>query len=675
MTASSIHAVVVYRSGALVTRLAELTGPCPSVRLDGLPLSLLDATARVELEGEDPPAATDLQLGLSVPAEDPSLAPPQDEELLQARLDEDLAKARVKQLRSQRERLQALGPAPRPELAEAAPPPPPVQARVALLRFRGEQLRTLEQQLEQALGTLRHRREQRATLEEARDRASQARNARADELRKCAVVHLEGGSGPFTLKLHYQVPGARWAPAYSLRLSGDLRSGELEVRALVAQRSGEDWSGVGLTLSTAQAQSWADLPELSSLRIGRAQAPPSRSGWREAPEGADALLEDYRRAFGTPPPQPAAPPEPEPEPAWEAAESGHDMPVAAAPMMDMLEEAPMPPPAPAAKLFEPQSAPRRRTKKAAKADTFGALASAPGRGGGGPEPAAGTPGALQAQADQLAYGRMRLSRATTSLRVKTHTELMLEQVQGLSLRPLSLASTRARSAGQDTPPGHHPAHSEDGFDHAWVAEHPLTVPADGAYHSLQLKSASASAEPRYVCVPRVSEQVFRTLRWHNPLDAPLLRGPCDVLVDGGWLLTTELSPTPGRGRLELGLGVEQNLKVARNARFREDSSGLFGRTQDLHHEVEVEVRNLLARPATVELRERLPTSGDQDDDVAVELVQVSPEWQAWEQDPPIPGSHRWELSVPAGQARTCSLHYVVRIPSEHELVGGNRRER
>jgi hypothetical protein len=147
-----------------------------------------------------------------------------------------------------------------------------------------------------------------------------------------------------------------------------------------------------------------------------------------------------------------------------------------------------------------------------------------------------------------------------------------------------------------------------------------------------------------------------------------------VLVDGGWLLTTELAPTPAGGKVELGLGVEQSIKVSRNARYREESSGLLNRTQDLHHEVDVELRNLRGRAAEIEIRERLPAAGDNDDDVSVELLHVEPEWESWEQDPPIEGSHRWRLELASGQARTLALHYVVHLPSEHELRGGNRRE-
>ena len=63
------------------------------------------------------------------------------------------------------------------------------------------------------------------------------------------------------VRLHYFVPGARWAPSYTVRLDRAMRAGSLELRAMVGQATGEDWRDVALTLSTAVPQQWTELPE------------------------------------------------------------------------------------------------------------------------------------------------------------------------------------------------------------------------------------------------------------------------------------------------------------------------------------------------------------------------------------------------------------------------------
>ena len=143
-------------------------------------------------------------------------------------------------------------------------------------------------------------RERRKALEEQQRRASTARVPKADELRKAVVVALgrHGDAvGAGRLVIEYLVPGARWAPAYSLRIDRSGKRARLAVRAVVSQRSGEDWAGVALSLSTAEAQRFTDLPELATLRIGRAQPPAPKRGWRPLPADAAELFADYDRAF------------------------------------------------------------------------------------------------------------------------------------------------------------------------------------------------------------------------------------------------------------------------------------------------------------------------------------------------------------------------------------------
>jgi hypothetical protein len=160
-----------------------------------------------------------------------------------------------------------------------------VQSRLVEARKLREQLRKLHEDV--------------AVLEQKIAQASTAREVTAAELYKSVHVQLRHGGAALAraeLSVEYFVPGARWAPSYQCRLSRDCREVELVMRALIAQHSGEDWRGVKLVLSTAAPMTWTELPELPSIRIGRAQPPPpARAGFRPAPQGAGALFSDYDR--------------------------------------------------------------------------------------------------------------------------------------------------------------------------------------------------------------------------------------------------------------------------------------------------------------------------------------------------------------------------------------------
>jgi uncharacterized protein (TIGR02231 family) len=71
-----------------------------------------------------------------------------------------------------------------------------------------------------------------------------------------------------TVELSYQVPDATWQPLYDARLSTEGK-GELKLTQFgaVSQRTGEDWTGITLSLSTAQPQRGASLPDLQPMWV------------------------------------------------------------------------------------------------------------------------------------------------------------------------------------------------------------------------------------------------------------------------------------------------------------------------------------------------------------------------------------------------------------------------
>ncbi|MET9677332.1 DUF4139 domain-containing protein [Streptomyces sp. NPDC006482] len=84
------------------------------------------------------------------------------------------------------------------------------------------------------------------------------------------VGHVEltvetAAAGPVALRLSHLTPCALWRPAYRAVLDGD--SLTLETEAMVWQRTGEDWSDVSLTLSTARSALATDPPRLDEDRL------------------------------------------------------------------------------------------------------------------------------------------------------------------------------------------------------------------------------------------------------------------------------------------------------------------------------------------------------------------------------------------------------------------------
>ena len=83
-----------------------------------------------------------------------------------------------------------------------------------------------------------------------------------------ALVYLTKDTDePATISLRYSVNQVSWYPHYNLRSDQERGSVGVEYNAIVRQMSGEDWTGVRLTLSTAQPTFTAEPPVIEPLQI------------------------------------------------------------------------------------------------------------------------------------------------------------------------------------------------------------------------------------------------------------------------------------------------------------------------------------------------------------------------------------------------------------------------
>ena len=110
----------------------------------------------------------------------------------------------------------------------------------------------------------------------------------ASQTAREAVVFVEKkGETPEVIRLAYLVNRCGWSPSYTIRAGEDRKEVQIECNALIHQMTGEDWSGVELTLSTAS-------PALSSAAPGLAPFPvslvPVSRGSAQQKRGARADL-------------------------------------------------------------------------------------------------------------------------------------------------------------------------------------------------------------------------------------------------------------------------------------------------------------------------------------------------------------------------------------------------
>lgn len=737
---SRIDKVKVYASGARVTRIAELKKVDEQVEIAGLPLALDDSSVlvRVETNADNISAiATDVRVGLAVPDRPDPEKPPVAEELRQAHREVQRLENLIASIDNEIEVLYQLEVPDRPPgEKDKAPPPSPLNSRLALANFQNEQVRDRLAEKRETTEQLRLALEHQEDLREKQMLASTAREAKPHELRKTVIVRLSY-EGAIAVKgqsliVEYFVPGARWTPTYVCRLDSANNTASIAVRALICQRTGEDWSGVNLELSTANPQGWCELPELHSLRLGRAQPTLEKAGWRLPPVGADTLFSDFDRYKETVKdaaakkeaiaplqiPQPVLPELKRTVPRKSEKAKKQASPVAEevdriglqTGLYDVLEEAAGEhveeladldaylPGAGGTARDEMVSQSRLLLRNASYKADISMLKSPLAKKsveGSASKLRARRGSAVVAQetavADLLAYGMMRMGAAKNKQRrgklaiaslSEVYIEILKRQQVTVNFEVLQVirqAFVKAQNCVNILlPPGGIDVRQVAGyFDYAYNGEGRVDVVSDGQFHSVALTSNSTEVDLRYVVVPRRDTNVFRIAQLRNPLPAPLLAGPTDVYVDGEYILSTNITTVPAKGQMELGLGVEQGIKVARNTSYQEASSGeTLVAFNELRHHVTIDIANRLSREAKMEVRDRLPIP-EQDAKVDVVVERVLPNWEKYEQEErnaPIKGGYRWQIEVPAGEEKKLSVDYTIKTFVNNELVGGNRRE-
>ncbi len=715
---SRIERVVVYARGAVVTRKVTLPESLPegAVELTLAGITALAEAGSVRALAQGEREVTAIKARAVIPK-----APTKPGRLRERLRELELESERLEDARNlaaqRRAELSGLAPSPQfTRWARQVDPAARFQDALALGGIVAEELHALDDRTRELDAAIE---DNQRKLDAARLEAAQGTPGDLEGEARAALgvqVRLGPAGALVSLEIDYVVTAARWWPAYTARLSAAATRVTLGMDAFVAQASGEAWSGVKLSVATADLASDVRLPELRSLRLGRAQ-PPRRLGYRPPPAGLDAMFEGHDRSAdrleittrqvdmidalegsdeddfeemtkggsrpegggGYGPPQ-GRPPPPKPRASVMAAKATaaqSEMTISAS--MSMPRSMPAPAAARARMLMPEKKSramdmPARAPREEEAGDALTAmdqtvtLGGAPSHTEHAPPPEAIEPDEVWLDFDALILAdplepanrrrRGRLTRDAASA-VGSRVEAARASIQSLGAPP------EARD----------PLATRGNFDHRYDAEGSADVPASGRPHRVAIGSAEGEARPRFVAVPREAAEVYREAEITNPFAAPLLSGPVEVFLDGALLTTSTLAFVDRGGLLHLGLGVEERLRVARNARVEEGSAGLLGGSTTVDHHVTIDVASSLGHPVAIEVLDRIPVTSDKD--IEIKLISSKPTstkaTQA-ERGHPVRGGLAWNISVSPGEKQRIEVSYRVTLPAKNELVGGNRRE-
>ena len=267
---STLTAATIYPDRAVVTRTAtalEVPAGTNEISFSRLPATLLDESVQVTAKGTVAAALLDIATRTTFVTTEPDARfKTLEDQLLALRREERALNDQCTVLDSQRalltsiEKVSTAPVSSRP--GETPPARPALEDYEKLLGFSASQRGRFDaaaQKLDLDRTTLAEKiAATQAQLNELRGKQP-ARRA----FKTVTVRLATDAAGKLDLVLSYGLPGASWTPAYDARLRSEKRQVQLDAFGLVRNATGEDWSAIALTLSTARPGLGGAAPEIA----------------------------------------------------------------------------------------------------------------------------------------------------------------------------------------------------------------------------------------------------------------------------------------------------------------------------------------------------------------------------------------------------------------------------
>ena len=475
-----------------------------------------------------------------------------------------------------------------------------------------------------------------------------------------------------TVRLGYLVNAANWWPQYRLRGSAAEATVRLEYLAAVVQQTGESWTGVRVTLSTARPSLDAAPPELIPLKMdvpgggftGPIDAHDDRSQGIIAelakpismPFGAETALADVVKYVKTSTRGPAF---------------ADGIPIYVDPIGLSEADKSM---TSTVHGVEVEGVPLRTTLKLLLHQldlTYvvrDGLLRITSRESADQEAQDETPEGIRSTGDMTGMGGMG---GMDTRRKSRQYGCDIEQLQAAGAARLNMAAASAQASELRVVNGQSvetTAAEKAGPSVTFPVTGRLDIPSRKDPQLLEVARVEMSAEYYAKAVPVMTPRVYRLAKLTNKSDLVLLPGEATVYVGSDFVGRMRLPLVTAGEPFIAGFGVDTQLQVSR--RLVKKSRSVQGGNQIFDYEFRIGLRNYRANPVKVQLWDRLPKP--EGEAVAVNLVKTSVELStdaSYQRTGRADNLLFWDISVPPGTIgdKTMYMNYEFRLEYARDL--------
>lgn len=192
----------------------------------------------------------------------------------------------------------------------------------------------------------------------------------------------------------------------------------------------------------------------------------------------------------------------------------------------------------------------------------------------------------------------------------------------------------------------------------------VDIAADGRPYWVPVDVRSAKATAYLSAVPKLSDRVWRKVRFDNPAPYPLMAGRLHVFNGGDYVGDTDLRHRGPGAPTEVALGVDEGFKVERKAANEQTRNpGLFQSAKKMERAYEIEITRTAGGPAELEVTESLPISRVDQVKVSLDREGTTGGFSVDEDR----GFITWPLKLSANEKQRIKLGYTIRLPDDWKV--------
>ena len=190
---------------------------------------------------------------------------------------------------------------------------------------------------------------------------------------------------------------------------------------------------------------------------------------------------------------------------------------------------------------------------------------------------------------------------------------------------------------------------------------PYTVPSDGKVQTVEIQRLTASADYKYVTLPKLSPLAYLTANITDWAKLSLQTGEATLYFENTFVGKTTLNVAQLTDTLTISLGTDNSILVKREKRRDFTSTKIIGSNRTETYSFLITLRNNKSTPVKITLNDQLPVTSNSG-------INVDPVESSGGKLNTLTGEIKWELEIKPQESRQLILTYSVKYPKDKTVI-------